>query len=276
MIVGCCGHRPPRLGGYRIPNAVHSHVMDAIDDHLVRLNPTLGITGMGLGFDQWFAEACINTGLPFVAAIAFNGFPELWPQEARRRYDFLLSRAHQVVYVTPDSNVTYHPSVIARRNHWVAQNAEHMLVAFDGSPGNTSNFMRAVNQVGRPYSNLYDSLSGHIKEEARSVAREHERRKAARSDQPVTSVPTNSSVPVLRRRSSVDDERRAQLIMQARAEARILAEAGRRALAEGTPAPPILRKQRSAPVPPPDSVKANESDDRGLSPDVQFGRIVDI
>ena len=53
MILAVTGHRPPRLGGYIIPNPVATAVIQGLSKSLDSLLPTTVITGMALGTEQW-------------------------------------------------------------------------------------------------------------------------------------------------------------------------------------------------------------------------------
>ena len=86
MIAAFTGHRPNKLGGFKIPNPIYNFINDEITRTLTDLKPKKVITGMALGVDQWAAEVCIKLGVPFVAAVPFRGQELYWPEESRKRY----------------------------------------------------------------------------------------------------------------------------------------------------------------------------------------------
>lgn len=73
MIVSFTGHRPDKLGGYKLPNPTYLKVCRDINWLLKELNPEKIISGMALGVDQWAAHIAYKLGTPFVAAIPFEG-----------------------------------------------------------------------------------------------------------------------------------------------------------------------------------------------------------
>jgi len=96
---------------------------------LVELKPVQCISGMALGWDQWLAEACIELGIPFIAAVPFFGQDSIWPKEDRYRYARLLSRASGVHYVCSDG---YEPWKMHMRNRWMVARCTHLLAGWDG------------------------------------------------------------------------------------------------------------------------------------------------
>jgi uncharacterized phage-like protein YoqJ len=94
MILGITGHRPPGLGcGYDIPNPVYDKIYKALKDKFNELSPEKIISGMALGTDQWAACAAIELGIPFIAAVPFDGQDSKWPNESRKKFKFLLDSA---------------------------------------------------------------------------------------------------------------------------------------------------------------------------------------
>lgn len=49
MIVAFTGHRPDKLGGYKLPNPTYVKVCQQIETKLVELKPEKIISGMALG-----------------------------------------------------------------------------------------------------------------------------------------------------------------------------------------------------------------------------------
>lgn len=84
MIVGCTGHRPQTLGGFKIPNITYTYVCEQTKIQLKNLKPEKCISGMALGFDQWFAKICIELNIPFIAAVPFLSQEKIWPKKSRK------------------------------------------------------------------------------------------------------------------------------------------------------------------------------------------------
>lgn len=135
-IAAITGHRPPKLGGYRIPNPIFNSVMEGLDKKFMELSPDLVITGMAVGVDQWAAELCIFNGIPFVAAIPCEAHESKWPVYAQAKYYELLAQAFQVVLV---NSGTYEPWKMQTRNEWMIDNCNYVVAVFDGTPGGTAN-----------------------------------------------------------------------------------------------------------------------------------------
>jgi uncharacterized phage-like protein YoqJ len=147
MILAITGHRPPKVGGYEIPNLVYEAVMRGMDEALLALRPEAVITGMALGVDQWMAELCIINDIPFVAAIPFDGFDSKWPDASRTHFRRLLSRAHDVHVVSPGA--PYDSRLLQIRNVWMVRQSHGLLAVYNGSPGGTANCIRAARNYGK-------------------------------------------------------------------------------------------------------------------------------
>ncbi len=146
MIVGVTGHRPEKLGGYE-NSMVHTLIRLWFQANIRELKPDVGISGMALGADQLFVEACILEGLPFIAALPFRGQSNRWPRESRIKYEGLLDHAMDVVTVSGD-DVPYW-TAMQLRNEWIVDRCDPMLCIFDGTPGGTKNTMRYIDQLRR-------------------------------------------------------------------------------------------------------------------------------
>lgn len=132
MILAITGHRPNKLGGYIIPNPISNEVMIKLDESLKTLKPELVLTGMALGVDQWTAQICIDVGIPFEAIIAFDGYEKKWPVKSQEWYRYLLTKARRVMLLHPGP---YSPSLLHQRNHWLVDQSDALLAAWDGLPG---------------------------------------------------------------------------------------------------------------------------------------------
>lgn len=147
MIVAVTGHRPNKLGGYRTPNPTFNAVMEGLDRALLELQPERVLLGMALGVDQWMAELCLFNGVPYVAAIPFEGFDSKWPEHSRNNYRRLLAGAVEIVVVCQGE---YEPWKMQARNQWMVDHCDRLIAVFDGTPGGTSNCVSYAREVGRP------------------------------------------------------------------------------------------------------------------------------
>lgn len=143
MIVAFTGHRPNKLGGYKLPNPVYAAVCKQLERTLKELNPTKAISGMALGVDQWAAMICVKLGIPFVAAVPFPGQESKWPESSQRIYKLLLKKADDIVMV---SDAPFHASKLQKRNEWMvdqlAEPEDRLVAVFDGTDGGTCNCVK--------------------------------------------------------------------------------------------------------------------------------------
>lgn len=109
------GHRVQAL------NAVENEVMPRVAKKVIaKLQPKVVITGMAVGWDQEIAKACLSLGVPYIAAVPFEGQEKLWPKAVQREYFRLLENACRLEYVCEPPFVAYKMHV---RNKWMVDYA---------------------------------------------------------------------------------------------------------------------------------------------------------
>lgn len=137
MKVMVTGHRPNKLGGYDENNPIRVALKDVMRERLAALSPEEAMCGMALGIDQDFGWLCVELGVPFIAAVPFEGQETTWPAASQKRYHELLAHAKEVVYV---SDPGYSNEKMHDRNHymvnWVGEDGVVMAI-WDGSSGGT-------------------------------------------------------------------------------------------------------------------------------------------
>lgn len=136
MIVAFTGHRPAKLGGYKIPNPIYKFVYKQIEATLLSLKPDKVISGMALGVDQWAAVIAYRNSIPFLAAIPFEGQESAWPAESQRAFNLLRNAASEEVIVSPGGYAAYKMQV---RNEWMVDHCDKLIAIWDGTPGGTGN-----------------------------------------------------------------------------------------------------------------------------------------
>lgn len=146
MRVAFTGHRPDKLGGYVIPNPTYHKVVTQIHDQLVRLKPTQVISGMALGVDQWAAEIALDLDIPLLAAIPFKGQEATWPDDSKKKYHALLSKAAKVVAVCEPGYAAWK---MFKRNEWMVDNCDLLIAVWDWSPGGTAGCIKYAQKVDR-------------------------------------------------------------------------------------------------------------------------------
>lgn len=151
LIVAGTGHRPNKLGGYEW-NSIQQGILERTTEELLRLKPSLVVSGMALGFDQILACIALEHKIPLLAAVPFRGQEQAWPEDSQRYYRNILADAAEVVYVCDGG---YAPNKMQRRNEWMVDNCDLLLACWDGSPGGTGNCIRYATKVGRAMTNVW-------------------------------------------------------------------------------------------------------------------------
>lgn len=134
-VVAFTGHRPDKLGGY-YDNPIAKWVKGQIVKNLSKLKPSKIISGMALGVDTWAAEAAIELGIPFEAAIPFEGQELRWPTKSQDKFNYLRSKASEVTIVCDGG---YHPKKMQLRNQHMVNSSDILIAIWDGSTGGTKN-----------------------------------------------------------------------------------------------------------------------------------------
>lgn len=150
-IVAFTGHRPDKLGGYK-PCLWQTRIRSRLIAEIQKLDPAAAITGMALGIDQWAAEECFFLGIPFVAAVPFEGQELRWPPESQRHYRDIIARAFKVHLVSKVRPVGPREAadMLQARNRWMADACDHLLAVWDGSEGGTGNCVKYAQRIGKP------------------------------------------------------------------------------------------------------------------------------
>lgn len=152
VIVGVTGHRPPKLGGYS-PEARTKLTRFAARWLTSRAAPDQVITGMALGWDTAVAQACDAMGIPFIAAVPFEGQESRWQDDQQAEYRRLLDKAVKIAYISPGP---YAPELMHIRNEWMVDNSTEMAALWDGSmDGGTAHCVSYIKRVVKPWVNLW-------------------------------------------------------------------------------------------------------------------------
>lgn len=147
-IVAVTGHRPDKIGGYRIPNPTYSAVIRNLRAWLLELKPSVVLTGMALGVDQWMAELCISMEIPFTACLPMDeeAFSNRWPPASKVKLRYLLTKAHQVIVISKGG---FEMWKLQDRNEWMVDNCNLLLAVFNGTEGGTANCIGYAYSVNR-------------------------------------------------------------------------------------------------------------------------------
>lgn len=149
-VVAATGHRPRD-----IPAEAHGWVRDKLaagarwlrDAH----GTTVGISGMALGTDMWWAQAVLDAGLELHAYVPFPQQPEKWPASAVRTWQRLLDQAAKVHYTGDHYDVRY----LHQRNEQMVDAAAAVVAAWSGKrEGGTYACLRYAERCRRPIVHL--------------------------------------------------------------------------------------------------------------------------
>jgi len=146
MIIAFTGHRPDKLGGYKLPNPTYIKVCKDIDWLLRELDPEKVITGMALGVDQWAANIAHKLGIPYLAAIPFEGQELAWPEASQKTYRLLRRLASEEVIVSAGK---YSPDKMQVRNIWMVDHCDALIAVWDGTKGGTGNCVEYAKSINK-------------------------------------------------------------------------------------------------------------------------------
>jgi uncharacterized phage-like protein YoqJ len=145
------GHRPDKLGGYS--KATEDRLRKLARRYLEVDTPDQGvISGMALGWDMAWAEAAVELGIEFTAAVPFAGQESTWPTAARDRYNKLLGKAADVMVVCTGR---YEPWKMDLRNHWMVDHSSKLIALWNGTKGGTFNCVLYAQAAQREIVNLW-------------------------------------------------------------------------------------------------------------------------
>ena len=117
------------------------------------------ISGMAMGFDIIAAECVLllkktpkfrNADIRLVCAVPFNKQADKYPADWKKRYDWILKSATQIITTSND----YYPGCYFDRNRFMVDNSDCVVTWFDGSRGGTKNTVDYAKKVGRKVINI--------------------------------------------------------------------------------------------------------------------------
>lgn len=157
MIVSGTGHRPDYLGGY--DQETLDNLVLVAKRALKELDAKLVITGMAQGWDTALALAAWELRIPFHAYIPFLGQESKWPEKAQERFNWLLSKAEEVVFVCEPG---YSPWKMHRRNEAMNEAADLVLALYDEAKptGGTAGCVKDALKRNKPVKNAWGIFVG--------------------------------------------------------------------------------------------------------------------
>lgn len=108
------------------------------------------LSGGALGFDQMAAEIVLSLRekypwIRLIMVIPFAGQADRWTAAQRRRWLDIIEASDRVVHISHD----YDRGVFFRRNHYLVEQADLMLAAYDGRPGGTAGTVAYARRHGK-------------------------------------------------------------------------------------------------------------------------------
>lgn len=134
--IGIIGPRSNSLGGHDKDNKTRTFVKKQICNIFSEYNKSgdkviLGITGLGLGVEQDFAEMCIEYKNDYVVYLPFEDQESLWidlPSDITDNYKFLLKHAFKTQILSEGS---YSPKKIATKHSKVIRESDLIIIVND-------------------------------------------------------------------------------------------------------------------------------------------------
>lgn len=155
--IALTGPRPKTIGwGYDYFEPKYIAVATKLREHLLSyLNKGIkvhAIGGMALGFDTLYALVALKLkrqgyNISFESAIPCIDHSESWPPQAQRQWQDIVDEADKVTYV---SKLKYKPYLMQKRNEYMVNQCDELIVIFNGTAGGTANCVRYAEDVDCP------------------------------------------------------------------------------------------------------------------------------
>lgn len=163
MRVSFTGHRPDKIMDFEGSRGeVEVAIRKRVAEEIIRLaeeGATTFLSGMAPGFDLWAAdevlrlrgEGRIDRTVRVVLAIPYPAFERSFGAEYRPLYNSILESADEVFY----TSCGYHHGCYARRNDFLADNADVLLAYYEGTEGGTRYTIRKAEKSGKRVINIH-------------------------------------------------------------------------------------------------------------------------
>jgi len=148
-LIAVFGHRPPELGGYGetlVAAAVRRRLAEILEAK-AQMHPDLAVvSGLGLGAEQLGVEAAQEAGVPYVAVQPYPDPDSPWPKASREQYARLLAGADRTVLLErkPPESKQNAGAALARRDAWLARQADEALVVWDRTDATLSRLVQQL------------------------------------------------------------------------------------------------------------------------------------
>lgn len=148
MIISATGHRPSKIGGYKLSNPTYNKICRAIEGLLSDLKPEKCLSGMALGADQYFASVCLKLKIPLVTVIPFEGQELNWPEDSQKTYRLLRRLASEEIIVSQGG---YTVAKMQVRNKYLVDHCDKLIAVFNqaDTSGGTFNCIEYAKSIGK-------------------------------------------------------------------------------------------------------------------------------
>lgn len=136
--IGVVGPRPFGLGGHDWNSTLRVDLRKVFVQTLKQYQQDdraiVGITGLGLGTEQDFADACLEADIDYLCYLPFNDQEYRWINipEVEAKYQWLLGKALQQVYVNEGN---YSPKKIMIKNQRIIRDSDLVFVVYNKIDG---------------------------------------------------------------------------------------------------------------------------------------------
>jgi uncharacterized phage-like protein YoqJ len=144
------GHQPFLLGGYG--HDVSRRLRRVAFDWLQANTPREVMSGLAAGWDTAVADAAVSLGIPLIAALAYRGQADLWPEEARNEHARLVAAAGEI-YLYAEAK---EHGCFTRRDRWVLERGDMVLALWSGVDGGTARAIATANKLEKPVVNVWE------------------------------------------------------------------------------------------------------------------------
>jgi uncharacterized phage-like protein YoqJ len=148
------GYRPDKLPfGFNMqhPDCLRlKHVLLSEIEKLIQNNVTHFLTGMAMGTDMLCAELVLSLKrkypLILECIIPCKDQYKHWPKAEQERYQSILNKSDNVVYIT---ETAFTRGCMHRRNRFLVDHAQHILAVYNGKTGGTQKTIEYARQKNR-------------------------------------------------------------------------------------------------------------------------------
>lgn len=163
--LGVTGHRPDKLGGWRLYRTPQG--LSRLSDLAVALITKLEyqgfylkelISGMAPGWDTACAMVAVELQIPLIAAIPFEGQHDRWQNPEQEIYFELLAQASEVNYI---SEPGYDQEKMFARNRWIVDRSDRLIALWNAAESGlfsgTGQCVRYAQSHSVPVNNVWNS-----------------------------------------------------------------------------------------------------------------------